>query len=127
METTITADVTGSLQVLIYVSVVLLLIIGVFLIKLLLDASNLVNSMQDFIKVTQTELEPTIKEFQGTLVNINSISSNVNRQINSLSDGIDKGGRIMTDSAEKAYKQLKTAGAYTKETLLSIISKLVKK
>lgn len=122
-----TPDVAESLQVLIYVSLALILIIGIFLIKLLLDTSNLVNSIQDFVKVTQSELEPTIKEIQGTLVNINSISSNVNRQVSSLSNGLEKGGRIVSDSAEKAFRQLMITGTYAKEGLLSVINALLKK
>ncbi len=120
-------NVAESLQVLIYVSLILILIIGIFLIKLLLDTSNLIKSMQDFVKVTQTELEPTIKEIQGTLVNINSISSSVNKQVSSLSNGLEKGGRMMSESADKAYKQLKIAGTYAKKSLLSTINNLLKK
>ena len=124
---TITPNVAGSLQILICVSIGLILITGIFLIKLLIDTSNLVKSMQDFIKVTHSELEPAIKEFQGTLVNINSISSNVNNQINSLGSGLQKGGQFVSSSANKAYQHLKVAGEYTKEGLLAAINAFFKK
>lgn len=122
-----TPNVAESLQVLIYVSIVLILIIGIFLIKFLLDASNLIKSIQDFVKVTQTELEPTIKEIHGTLTNINSISSNVDKQISSFSNGLEKGGQVVSESVDKAYKQLKVAGLYAKEGLLTAINTFLKK
>jgi len=123
----LTQNVAESLQVLIYVSIVLILIIGIFLIKLLLDASNLVKSMQDFIKVTHAELEPAIKEFQGTLANINSISSNVNSQISSLNSGLEKGSRFVSESSSKAYKKLKVAGTCVKEGLFSVVKVFLNK
>jgi len=124
---TLPQTVAEPLQILIYISIVLLLIIGIFLIKLLLDTSNLVNSLQDFIKVTHAELEPAIKEINGTLSNINNISSSVNNQLNSLNVGLEKGGRILSESGDKAYKQLKVAGDYAKEGLFAVIKAFLKK
>ena len=120
-------NVIQPLELLIYVSLVLLLIIGVFLIKLLLDTSNLVNSLQSFIKVTQAELEPAIKEINGTLANINNISSNLSNQINNINNNLDKGGRILSDSSERAYKRLKIFGSSVKEGVLSVIDVLFRK
>lgn len=124
---TLPQTVTDPLQILIYISIVLILVIGIFLIKLLLDTSNLVNSVQDFIKVTHTELEPAIKEFNGTLTNINNISTSVNNQLNSINTGLEKGGKIISESAEKAGKQLKVVGGYAKEGLFAVLKSLLKK
>lgn len=113
-------NVIQPLELLIYVSLVLVLIIGVFLIKLLLDMSNLVNSLQDFVKVTQAELEPAIKEINGTLTNVNKISSRITDQIDGINSGLEKGGRIISDSSIKAYQKLKVAGSRAKESLIAL-------
>ena len=118
--------VIQPLELLIYVSLVLILITGVFLIKLLLDMSNLVNSLQDFLKVTQAELEPAIKEINGTLTNINKISSQINNQIDNINIGLEKGGRILSDSSIKAYEKLKVVGSQAKDGLLSLINTFLK-
>ncbi len=122
----LTQNVAGALQILICVSIVLILIIGIFLIKLLLDTSNLVKSLQDFIKITHAELEPAIKEINGTLININSISSGVSEQFAFFNTGMQKGGRFIAKSADKTYKQLKIAGLYAKGGLFSAINVLLK-
>jgi len=113
-------DIMQPLELLIYVSLVLLLITGVFLIKLLLDMSNLVNSLQDFIKVTQAELEPAIKEINGTLTNINNISASINNQFNNFNSGLEKGGRLISENSAKAYKKLKVVGSQIKESIISL-------
>lgn len=113
-------DVIQPLELLIYVSLVFVLITGVFLIKLLLDTSNLVNSLQDFVKVTQAELEPAIKEINGTLTNINNISSRINNQFNSFNNGLEKGGQLLTEHSVKAYKKLKVVGTQLKDGIISV-------
>ncbi len=113
-------DIMQPLELLIYVSLVLILITGVFLIKLLLDMSNLVNSLQDFVKVTQAELEPAIKEINGTLTNINNISSSINNQFNNFNSGLEKGGQLISENSAKAYKKLKVVGSQVKESIIAL-------
>lgn len=121
------ANISEPLEILIYVTIALLIIIGGFLIKLLFDTSSLIKSLQDFLKATQTELEPAIKEVHGTLCNINSISSNVNKQLNNINDGVEKGGKLVRDSFEKAGQRLKVVGNYARDGLLVILEKLLAK
>ena len=119
-------NVAQSLEILIYISIVLILITGVFLIKLLLDMSNLVKSLQDFIKITQAELEPAIKEIQNTLVNVANISSNASNQVNNINNGLQKGGIFISDSAKEAYKRLQVASLGIKKSLTSAINTFLK-
>lgn len=119
-------DVIQPLELLIYVSLVLVSITGIFLIKLLIDTSSLVSSLQNFITVTQAELEPTIKEINGTLTNINQISSRLNDQINNINSGLEKGGRLISDKSLQAFQKLRVVGASLKEGFISIVNVLLK-
>lgn len=114
--------VVQPLELLIYISLVLVLVIGIFLIKLLLDVSSLVNSLQNFLKVTQAELEPTIREINSTLTNINSISSNISNQVNNINVGLEKGGRILSDSSARVLERIKDISLNVKDNLTSVIS-----
>jgi predicted PurR-regulated permease PerM len=124
---TIPPNVAEPLAILLYVTIVLFVIIVGFLLKLLLDTSHLVNSLQDFIKATQTELEPALREVHGTLCNINSISSSVNNQLNSINDGVEKGGKLVVDSLDRAGRRLKVVGNYARDGLLTILEKMLAK
>ncbi len=123
---TIPQALMQPLELFVYVSLVLVLITGIFLIKLLLDTSNLVNSLQDFIKVTRVELEPAIREINGTLTNINNISSRINSQVDNINSGLEKGGRLISDNSAKVYKNARVMGSQLKETLISVARVLFK-
>lgn len=120
-------NIVQPLQLLIYVSTTLLIITGVFLIKLLLDASNLLKSMQDFVTVTQSELEPAIKEISNTLTNITNISSKINIQLACINNGLEKSGRIFSEVSGKAGKNLKVLGEKAKEGLFTLKDMLFNK
>lgn len=107
------------LEFLIYTSVVLIIITGVFLIKLLIDLSGLVNSLQNFVKATQEELEPTIKEIKTTLVSINQLSLNVSSQLNNMNIGIKKGAKAFLGAGAIIGSQAKEVGKYIGKNLLS--------
>lgn len=107
------------LEFLIYTSIILIIIVGVFLIKLLIDLSGLVKTVQDFVRVTQAELEPTIKEIQTTLININKVSSNIGDQITNLNNGVQKGAKVVSEAAVFAYEKAKVAGEIIRKNLLS--------
>lgn len=73
------------LTVFITVTVVLLIICGVFLIKLLIELSKLANSLNDIATVIKSDLEPTIKELQVTLKSINSIVQEADKKVSYFS------------------------------------------
>ena len=98
------------LEFLIYTTIILLVIIGGFLIKFLVDLSALANSLQDFTKVMQSELEPAIREIKETLVNINNISTNVENQLNTLQKGMQKGAAVVAETATVMGKHAQSFG-----------------
>jgi len=106
----LTQSIQQPLEFLIYTSVVLIIITGVFLIKLLIDLSGLAISMQNFVKATQEELEPTIKELKNTLVNINRLSSNVTDQLNNMNIGVKKGAKAVLEAGAVIGSRAKDVG-----------------
>ena len=101
-----------NLIILIWVSIVAIIVVCGFLIKLLIDLSKLIQSMTKASDMIQEELEPTLKElneaaesvksiagvtkeqaenFQKTIKNIAGATSTVGRKVQGLFDGILKG------------------------------------
>ena len=66
------------------VSAVLLIIIGVFFIKLIMELSNLTNNLNDITTIVKSDLEPTIKELQVTLKSVNSIVKEADKNVSAL-------------------------------------------
>ncbi len=61
------------LCIFITVTVVLLIIVSVFLIKLLIDITKLANNLNDIATVIKSDIEPTVKEMKTALQSINSL------------------------------------------------------
>jgi len=106
----LTQSIQQPLEFLIYTSVVLIIITGVFLIKLLIDLSGLAKSCDDFVQATQGELEPVIKELKTTLVNINQLSSNVTDQLNNMNIGVKKGAKAVLEASAVIGSRAKDVG-----------------
>ncbi|MCR5260931.1 MAG: hypothetical protein K6C94_03760 [Candidatus Gastranaerophilales bacterium] len=66
------------------VTIVLLIILAAFLIKLLLEVSKLVNNLSDITTVIKSDLEPTVKELQITLKSINSIVKQADQKVSDI-------------------------------------------
>ncbi len=101
-----------NLVILIWVSIVAIVVVCGFLIKLIIDLSKLIQSMTQASNMIQEELEPTLKElneaaesvksiagvtkeqaenFQKTIKNIMGATSVVGHKVQGLFDGIIKG------------------------------------
>ena len=115
----LTQSIHYPLQLLIYTSVFFVIIIGVFLIKLLIDLSGLAKSCDDFVQATQVELEPVIKELKTTLVSINQVSSNLSNQINNMNIGIKKGAKAVLEASTIIGSRAKDVGISIGKNLLS--------
>lgn len=70
-----------SFTVLMYTSVIVILTVGGFLVKLLVDLSKLTKSATQASEVLQNELEPTLKELQSAAASVNSIVHQADEQI----------------------------------------------
>ena len=77
-------DSTVALTILHYSQAIFFVIFAValsFLIKLIIDVSRLVNTMDETATIIKHELEPTIEELKQTLKNLNSIASATDKQV----------------------------------------------
>lgn len=114
------------LEVLIYTSVFFITITGVLLIKLLIDLLGLVGTLDNFIKATQGELEPTIQELKTALANINLIASNVSSQINNVNINVQKGAQAVLETAvivgSRAISIGKSLGKNLKESFYLLLN-----
>lgn len=89
-------SIEQPLQLLIYTTIIILVVITVFLVKLLVEASSLVKSLQGLSVIIKQDLEPTIKELKRTLINLNSMTIGAESQFKSLNEGIS----ILTNSTK---------------------------
>lgn len=63
---------------------IILIIVGGFLIKLLIDLSKLTKNLDETTSMVKSEIEPTLHELNDALKSINSIAQNANKQVGSL-------------------------------------------
>lgn len=63
---------------------IILIIVGGFLIKLLIDLSKLTKNVDSTTTIVKSEIEPTLQELNKALKSINSIAQNADKQVNSL-------------------------------------------
>lgn len=62
----------------------IIVVVGGFLIKLLIDLSKLTKNVDETTTIVKTEIEPTLKELNNALKSINSIAQNADKQVDSL-------------------------------------------
>lgn len=63
---------------------IILIVVGGFLIKLLIDLSKLTKNLDETATVVKSEIEPTLQELNNALKSINSIAQNADKQVGSL-------------------------------------------
>ena len=63
----------------------IVLLVGGFLIKFLVDLSKLTKNMDETASIVKSEIEPTLSELNNTLKSINSIAKNADKQVDSIS------------------------------------------
>ena len=73
-----------SLVILIYTTVLVMLVVAGFLVKLLFDLSNLAKAAKTATELIQNELEPTLKELQEVAVSVKSIANTADEKFTSL-------------------------------------------
>jgi predicted PurR-regulated permease PerM len=110
---------------LIFTAIVLVIILLAFLIKLVIDLSGLLKSLDNFVRVTQTELEPTIKEIKVTLENINNISLSITNQVNSLNIGVKKGVNNIKDVSAVLAGKTRVFGSLLKDGIITGLHYLI--
>lgn len=112
-------NIQQPLEFMIYTTIVMFIFISVFLIKLLIDLSNLVKSLQILSNLFKREIEPTLKELKYTLANINSIALSMDGKVSKINDALNTGMNAFSDSAENIANRTKIVFSSVKEGLLA--------
>lgn len=106
---------------------VMLLVVGGFLVKLLVDISKLTKNIDETTTIVKSEIEPTLKEFNNALKSINSIAQNADKQVDSLSKLFEN---VLGASAIAFTKAKQLSGGLIKglvQGIVSIIKMFLKK
>lgn len=98
---------------------VMLLIVGGFLVKLLIDISKLTKNIDETTTIVKSEIEPTLKEFNNALKSINSIAQNADKQVDSLSKLFEN---VLGASAIAFTKAKQLSGGLIKGLVQGIVS-----
>ena len=87
--------------ILIYTSAAVILLVGVFLVRLLIELSGLVGSAKTVVDTVQRELEPTLEEFGAALKSLNSILNFVNEKVARFKKGCNSAANITKNIRSK--------------------------
>ncbi len=72
----------------IYTTTIVFVVIGVFLVKLLIELTTLSKTSQSAVEMLQKELEPTITELQTAIKNVNTIASTADEKVEALKNNV---------------------------------------
>lgn len=62
----------------------ILIVVGGFLIKLIIDLTKLTKNVDETTTIVKTEIEPTLKELTKALQSINAIAQNADEKVDSI-------------------------------------------
>ena len=79
----------NGLTFLAYGTLIILIVIAVFLVKLLIDLSTLIKNVNQTSMMLNTELKPTLDELQATLQSINTIIKNTDNNMVNFKDAVE--------------------------------------
>lgn len=72
----------------IYTTTIVFVVIGVFLVKLLIELSTLSKTSRNAVEMLNKELEPTIIELQTAIKNVNTIASTADEKVEALKNNV---------------------------------------
>lgn len=79
----------NGLTFLIIVTAILLIVIGVYVVKLLKDVSELAKNVNETSIILNTELKPTLKELNETIHSINAIVQTTDEGVGNVKSSIE--------------------------------------
>lgn len=83
---------------------IILVVVGGFLTKLLIDLSKLAKNLNDTTEIVKVEIKPTLDEINNTIKSINSIAQNADKQVDSLSKFFESVVGLSTVAYTRAKK-----------------------
>ena len=73
-----------GLIILVFTSIVVLVVLSIFLVKVLLNVLKLTKNLDETTTIINNELEPTIKELNQVLINVNKIADSADSSITNV-------------------------------------------
>ena len=80
----------NGLTFLAWVTGIVVLVVGGFLVKLLIDLSDLKKSLTETLTIVNTELKPTLQTVNETLTSVNEIIKNTDKGVGDFKSAIGK-------------------------------------
>lgn len=106
---------------------IILIVVGGFLVKFLVDLSKLTRNLDDTTLMVKTELKPTLQELSSTLKSINSIAQNADQKVDSIANVLEK----LFGAGTLAFTKAKTlSGGFVKgltQGIVTVIKMFIKK
>lgn len=106
---------------------IIILVVGGFLVKLLIDLSKLTKNIDETTSIVKTELEPTFEELNNALKSINSIAKTADKQVDSIAKLFEN---ILGVSTSVLTRAKDISGGFIKgltKGLVSLLKMFIKK
>lgn len=108
---------------LVFTTIVVLLVVSVYLVKFLINLANLTKNLDETTVIVKEELEPTIKELNKVLVNVNKVAEGADLQMHNAKKLLSK----LLGVTGTALGGLKTIGGSFVKGFFSAIKFFLKK
>lgn len=79
-----------GLTFLAWVTAIVVLVVGAFLVKLLYDLSTLTKNINETTMIVNEELKPTVEEFKQTLHSVNAIVKSTDQSVDNIKSAIGR-------------------------------------
>lgn len=98
---------------------IILIVVGGFLVKLLVDLSNLTKNLDETTAIIKAEIKPTFEEFNKALTSLSSIAQNADKQVDSLSNLLEN---LFGASAIMFSRARKLSGGIIKNVVKGLVT-----
>ena len=122
MDTTISSELNFSLTLFFIITAGVIGFSGFFLVKIFLEVSQLVGSLQKFMEIVNHEFQPTLIELQNTLQHINSITGKADKHLTQFSESLDTAGVKTSSVMTKAKINLASIMAGIGESVRKLMN-----
>lgn len=104
-----------------------LIIVGIFIVKVLFDASKLLKSLDKNVTIIQSELEPIVKNISETTGTINDMVQSTGKKVSKLTNLYDKATDVVVATVSKASAISGTVLKYALKGALASFKYMLKK
>ncbi len=84
------ATLEQGLIILVFTTIVVLVVLTIFVVRVLINMFKLTESLDKTTEIINTEIEPTIKELNQVLNNVNKLAESADTQMTNAKQGLAK-------------------------------------